>query len=457
MSSQEARKKIIEWLKEKGLAEFAVNYKLRDWIFSRQRYWGEPIPLVFCEECKKRIENYNIQIPNSKQAPNSKFQIQNYEYSLGEILNPGWVALPEEELPLTLPKVEKYQPTGTGESPLAAIREWVETKCPKCGAPAKRETNTMPQWAGSCWYFIRYVDPNNNKALADRKLMEYWLPVDFYVGGAEHAVLHLLYARFWVKFLYDQGILPFDEPFLKLRNQGLILAPDGQKMSKSRGNVINPDDLVKEYGADAFRLYEMFMGPFDQPIAWDPKGILGTKRFLDKVFQIAKFKLQIEESKNEEKEIQIKRKLHQTIKKVTEDIEAMKFNTAIASMMEYVNEIQNSKLKIKNEDFKKFLLILAPFAPHFAEEVYHQIEKTDKSIFEEKWPEYDETLIEEEMITLIVQINGKVRDQIQVKKGISEEKAKELALESEKVQKWIKDKEIKKVIFVTDKLINFVT
>ncbi len=465
MSSQKAREEIVKWLKLKGLAEFAVNYKLRDWIFSRQRYWGEPIPLVFCEECKKRIQNSKLKIKNLEK--NQIYKIQNYEYSLGEILNPGWIAVPEEELPLTLPKVEKYQPTGTGESPLAGIKEWVETKCPKCGAPARRETNTMPQWAGSCWYFIRYVDPKNNKALADRKLMEYWLPVDFYVGGAEHAVLHLLYARFWTKFLYDQKILPFNEPFLKLRNQGLILAPDGQKMSKSKGNVINPDDLIKEYGADAFRLYEMFMGPFDQPISWDPKGILGTKRFLEKVFQIVNSihwgvasdsKLQIGGSENnKETENRLKRKLHQTIKKVTEDIEAMKFNTAIASMMEFVNELQNSNCKLQIEDFKKFLIILAPFAPHFAEELYHQIEKTEKSIFEEKWPEYDETLIEEEIITLIIQINGKVRDQIQVKKGISEEEAKELALKSEKIQKWLKDRKIKKVIFVKDRLVNFVT
>jgi len=456
MSSQEARKKIVEWLQEKGLAEFAINYKLRDWIFSRQRYWGEPIPLVFCPECKKRVENSNIQIPNLKKVLNSKFQIQNYEYSLGEVLNPGWIAVPEEKLPLTLPKVEKYQPTGTGESPLAAIKDWVETKCPKCGAPAKRETNTMPQWAGSCWYFIRYVDPKNNKALADRKLMEYWLPVDFYVGGAEHAVLHLLYARFWTKFLYDQGILPFDEPFLKLRNQGLILAPDGQKMSKSKGNVINPDDFIKEYGADAFRLYEMFMGPFDQPISWDPKGILGTKRFLEKVFQIVNCKLQIGESENnKEAENRLKRKLHQTIKKVTEDIEKMRFNTAIAAMMTYVNELEKSKVYSLSL-IKPLVLLLAPFAPHFAEELYHQIEETDKSIFEEKWPEYDENLIEEEMITLIIQINGKVRDQIQVKKGILEKEAKELALKSEKIQKWLKGKEIKRIIFIKDRLVNFV-
>ncbi|MCD6429572.1 class I tRNA ligase family protein, partial [bacterium] len=457
MPSEKARKEITKWLKEKNLAEFAVNYKLRDWIFSRQRYWGEPIPLVFCPACKKRIQNSKFKIQNLEK--NQTFKIQNYEYSLGEILNPGWIAIPEEELPLTLPKVEKYQPTGTGESPLAAIKEWVNTKCPKCGSPARRETNTMPQWAGSCWYFIRYVDPNNDKTIADKKLMEYWLPVDFYVGGAEHAVLHLLYSRFWIKVLYDAGVVNFDEPFLKLRTLGLILAPGGEKMSKSKGNVINPDDLVKEYGADAFRIYEMFMGPFDQPIAWDTKGILGAKRFLQKIWQIF-WKSQISNPKSQtnpnNQNSKLKKKFHQTIKKVTEDIEEMKFNTAIAAMMEYINEIQNSKLKIKNEDFKKFLLILAPFAPHFAEELYHQIEKTDKSIFEEKWPEYDEGLIEEEVITLVVQINGKVRDQIQVKKGISEEEAKGKALQSEKIQKWLKGKEIKKVIFVKDRLVNFV-
>lgn len=460
MSSEKARKEIVKWLKEKGLAEFAVNYKLRDWVFSRQRYWGEPIPLVFCPRCKERVENSKIQISNSKQVKNStskvqKFKIDGYEYSEGEILNPGWVALSENQLPLTLPKVEKYQPTGTGESPLAAIEGWVETKCPKCGAPARRETNTMPQWAGSCWYFIRYVDPNNNKEIASKNLMEYWLPVDFYVGGAEHAVLHLLYSRFWTKVLYDARVINFDEPFLKLRTLGVILAPGGEKMSKSKGNVINPDDLIKEYGADAFRLYEMFMGPFDQPISWDPKGILGTKRFLEKLLQIVNCKLQEGECKDKE-EKQIKRKLHQTIKKVTEDIEAMKFNTAVASMMEFINELQTANCKLQTEEIEKFLLILAPFAPHFAEELYHQIKDTDKSIFEEKWPEYDKELIKEETFRLIVQINGKRRDIIEAPVGISEEQAKDLAFKSEKIQKWLKEKQIKKVVFVRNKLINFV-
>ncbi|MCD5396555.1 MAG: class I tRNA ligase family protein [Candidatus Pacebacteria bacterium] len=327
----------------------------------------------------------------------------------------------------------------------------------------------MPQWAGSCWYFIRYVDPNNEKTLADKKLIEYWLPVDFYVGGAEHAVLHLLYSRFWVKFLYDQGILPFDEPFLKLRNQGLILAPDGQKMSKSKGNVINPDDLIKEYGADAFRLYEMFMGPFDQPIAWDEKGILGTRRFLERVWKIAfseekthftpshppppKGRGRIKEG---EDYFSLQRKLHQTIKKVTEDIEEMKFNTAVAKMMEFVNELEKSKEGLEKKEWKKFLIILSPFAPHFAEELYHQIEETDKSIFEEKWPEYDPELVREETFQLIVQINGKARDTIEAPVGISEEEARGLSLKSEKIQKHLQGKEIKKIIFVKDKLINFV-
>jgi leucyl-tRNA synthetase len=441
MSSDEARTEITKWLKEKNLAEFTVNYKLRDWIFSRQRYWGEPIPLVFCENCKKRIESGNY---------------KEGEFSKGELLNPGWIAIPEEELPLRLPKVEKYQPTGTGRSPLAAIKDWVETKCPKCGASAKRETNTMPQWAGSCWYFIRYVDPKNDKALADRKLMEYWLPVDFYVGGAEHAVLHLLYSRFWVKFLYDQGILPFDEPFLKLRNQGLILAPDGQKMSKSKGNVINPDNLVKEYGADAFRLYEMFMGPFDQPIAWNPKGILGTRRFLERIWRLAQSAISKKEETEFEEEKKMQRKLHQTIKKVTEDIEEMKFNTAISALMIYVNELEKFKV-YSLELIKPLILLLAPFAPHFAEELYHQLEKTNKSIFEEEWPKYDPKLIKEETFQLIIQISGKTRDIIEAPVGISEEEAKKLALKSEKIQKWLKGKEVKKTIFIKDRLINFLS
>ncbi len=431
LDSKKAGKKIVKSLKE---AKPAVNYKLRDWIFSRQRYWGEPIPLVFCEHCKKRIERGETK-----------------DFSKGELLNPGWIAL--KELPVKLPELEKYQPTGTGQSPLAAATDWLETKCPKCGRRAVRESNTMPQWAGSCWYFIRYLDPQNRQEIASKEKIKYWLPVDFYVGGAEHAVLHLLYSRFWIKALYEAKIINFQEPFLKLRTIGLILAPDGQKMSKSRGNVINPDEVINKYGADAFRVYEMFMGPFNQPISWQTKGVIGTRRFLEKVWNIViNLKNQNENSKRKENK-DLKKKLHQVIKKVTEDIEAQKFNTAIAAMMEFVNESQNfGTTKKQIEDFLK---LLAPFAPHIAEELWQKLGHRD-SIFKENWPEYDPKLIEEESFVLVVQINGKVRDQIKAKRGISESQAKELALKSEKIQKWLQDKEIKKTIFVKDKLINFV-
>ena len=411
--------------------EKTINYKLRDWIFSRQRYWGEPIPLVFCEKCKERIE---------------KGEYKKGEFSKGELLNPGWTALSDKELPLELPKLEKYQPSGTGESPLGQVKDWVQVKCSKCGNIAVRETNTMPQWAGSCWYFIRYIDSKNKKELVDKKLAKYWLPVDFYIGGAEHAVLHLLYSRFWIKVLYDSKIIDFNEPFLKLQTIGLILASDRQKMSKSRGNVINPDSVIENYGADAFRLYEMFMGPFDQPISWDTEGILGTKRFVEKVWNIFS-ELNGKDSKN------IERKLHQVIKKVTEDIEAQKFNTAIAIMMEFVNEAQNHGISQKQAE--NFLKILAPFAPHIAEELWQMLGYKD-SILKEKWPEYDKKLIKEEAFYLVVQINGKLRDTIGTPLGISEKEAKKLALESEKIQKWLENKKIKKTIFVKDKLINFV-
>jgi len=431
LKTEEAQKKIIKWLENKKFGKQTINYKLRDWVFSRQRYWGEPIPLVFCENCKKRIE---------------KGDYKKGEFSKGELLNPGWIALPDKELPLELPKLEKYQPTGTGESPLEQVKDWIQTKCPKCESVAIRETNTMPQWAGSCWYFIRYIDPKNKKELIDKRLAKHWLPVDFYIGGAEHAVLHLLYSRFWIKVLYDAKIIHFSEPFLKLQTIGLILASDRQKMSKSRGNVINPDEVIENYGADAFRLYEMFMGPFDQPISWDSEGILGTRRFLEKIWNIFS-EINGKDSKK------IERKLHQVIKKVTEDIQVQKFNTAIAAMMEFVNEVQNHGISKKQAE--SFLKILTPFAPHIAEELWHRL-GYENSILKEKWPEYDKKLIEEEAFYLVVQINGKLRDTIGTPLGISEKQAKKLALESEKIQKWLKDKKIKKIIFVKDKLINFV-
>jgi len=388
-------------LTKKLFGKKTINYKLRDWIFSRQRYWGEPIPLVFCENC----------VGDSK----------------GEKLNPGYIAI--RDFPVELPELEDFKPTG--ESPLAGTK-WVETTCPKCGGKAIRETNTMPQWAGSCWYFIRYLDPKNKEEIADKKLIKHWLPVDFYIGGAEHAVLHLLYSRFWIKVLRDEKVLLFGEPFKKLRTIGLILAPDGQKMSKSRGNVINPDEIVEKYGADAFRLYEMFMGPFDQAIAWDSKGILGVKRFLEKVWKLKVVKTD-------------DLKIDKVVKKVTQDIEAEKFNTAIAAMMEFINSASKG---ITKKNLETFLKILAPFAPHIAEEMWNK--KT--SILQEKWPSYKE--VKEKEIEIVVQVNGKVRASLKVEPGLTEAKIKELALQDKNVKKWVK--EVKKTIFIKDKLINFV-
>ena len=412
MKSFVAREKIGEWLAKKNLAKKTVNYKLRDWIFSRQRYWGEPIPIVHCNKC-------------------------------------GIVPLSEKDLPLKLPKIKKYQPSGTGESPLATIEKWVNTKCPKCKGPAKRETNTMPQWAGSCWYFLRYVDPKNNKKIFDYRKGKYFLPVDLYVGGVEHAVLHLLYSRFWIKVLYDEGIVDFKEPFLKLRNQGLILASDGRKMSKSLGNVVNPDEVIKKYGADSFRVYHMFMGPFDQPVTWQTKGIKGVRRFLERVYN-ASDKVKKVKTKNKE----LEKLLHLTIKKVEEDIENFRFNTAISSLMVLLNKMEKEK-EIDIKHFSAFLILLSPFAPHLSEELWQKL-GNKKSIFFYKWPKYNSLYIKEEKTTFIIQVNGKVRDKIEVEYNISEEEAKKIALSQDKIKKWIDNKDIKKIIFVPNKLINFV-
>ena len=434
MRSQVARERIFHWLERKGLAKKAVHYKLRDWIFSRQRYWGEPIPLVFCKKC-------------------------------------GWVPVPEKDLPVKLPNIKDFKPAETGESPLAKAEKWINTECPKCGGPARRETDVMPNWAGSNWYYLAYTMPKTQNSklrtqsyIWDKKRMEYWMPVDWYNGGMEHTTLHLLYSRFIYKFLWDIGAVPKSlgpEPYKKRTSHGIILAEGGVKMSKSKGNVINPDEVVKEYGTDTLRCYEMFMGPFEQAIAWDTKGVRGVRRFLQKVWQLfetqnsklktQKYKAKIKNNK------ELKKLLHKTIKKVSEDIENMKFNTAISSMMEFCNAWQENPTGLAKRDLKDFLKILSPFAPHLAEELWHKLDPRHKrSIFFQKWPKYDERLLKEEKITLIIQINGKVREKIEVEKGISESKAKELALSQSKIQKWLQNKKIKKVIFIKDKLINFV-
>ncbi len=416
LTSEEARIKITEWFEKRGVGRKKINYKLRDWLISRQRYWGAPIPIIFCEQC-------------------------------GEVL--------DEKLPVKLPELDNFKPTAEGESPLARSKEFVNVKCPKCGADAKRCTETMDTFVCSSWYFLRYLNPDLEDKAFDKKLADKWLPVDQYCGGAEHAVMHLMYARFITKVLFDQKLINFDEPFLKLNHQGMILAEDGGKMSKSKGNVVIPDDYVKKYGADVFRTYVLFLAPFEQGGAWSDQGILGVKRFLDKVWNLQnKLKIQNSKVKIASQNSKLERLVHQTIKKVSEDIESFHFNTAVSQMMILVNEMEKSnQLSIINYQF--LILLLSPFAPHLCEEIWNKLEHKN-SIFNEPWPEYDEKLIVEDKITLAVQINGKVRDEIIVPADMAEEKVKEKVLASEKVQKWLDEKEPKKIIYVKGKLVSIV-
>ncbi|MBP5993551.1 MAG: leucine--tRNA ligase [Candidatus Moranbacteria bacterium] len=414
LRSKEARKKMSAWLKKEGLGEKRINYKMRDWTFSRQRYWGEPIPLVHCEKC-------------------------------------GVVPVPEKELPVLLPKVKAYEPTDTGESPLAGIAKWVNTECPKCQGKARRETNTMPQWAGSCWYYLRFIDPKNTKTLVDKKKEAKHMPVDLYVGGTEHATRHLLYARFWHKFLFDIGVVSGQEPFKKLVNQGLINASDGRKMSKRWGNVINPDDIVADFGADAFRLYEMFMGPFAQTIAWNTDGVVGTRRFLEKVWKLGRKTISGKQSAENEK---LESLLHQTIKKVTEDIEEFKFNTAISALMILVNALEK-ETHIPYSTFHILLILISPFAPHIAEELWQEMGEK-QSIFLAGWPMWDKKKIVAETVNIAVQVNGKVRVVLTVDTGSNETEVQSQALSNEKIKALVVGKEIRKVIYVPGKILNIV-
>ena len=419
LTSADARGDMTKWLGKKGLGKKVIKFHLRDWVFSRQHYWGEPIPIVNCSKC-------------ARLDPSGQ----------------GLVPVPEKDLPVKLPDVKKYEPTDTGESPLAAISKWVNVKCPKCKGPAKRETDTMPNWAGSSWYFLRYIDPKNNKTLADKKKLKYWAPVDWYNGGMEHTTLHLLYSRFWNKFLYDIKAAPASEPYKKRTSHGMILGPDGEKMSKSRGNVINPDDMVSAYGADAYRLYQMFMGPFDQAIPWDPKGIEGTSRFLGRVWKL--------QTKISRKRIFVSLDilLHKTIKKISEDIENMRFNTAVSSLMILSNKMEKQE-KLRVTDYALLVTLLSPFAPHIAEELWHKL-GNKKSIFLEKWPKFDSQKIKEETFELVVQVNGKVRDKFEAPADILENDARLLTLKRENVKKWIGDKPIKKTVFIPNRLINLI-
>lgn len=412
MSVDEAKDAIKKWLEENGKGKTKVNFKLRDWVFSRQRYWGEPIPLVNCEKC-------------------------------------GWVAIPEDQLPLELPNVDSYEPTENGESPLAPMTDWVNTTCPCCGGPAKRETDTMPQWAGSSWYFLRYCDPHNDEALASKEALEYWTPVDWYNGGMEHTTLHLLYSRFWHKFLYDIGVVPTKEPYQKRTSHGMILGENGEKMSKSRGNVVNPDDIVNEYGADTMRLYEMFIGDFEKAAPWNSASIKGCRRFVERVWNLQ----DIVSDENGIRE-KLEASFHKTIKKVTEDIDNLKANTAIAALMSLLNEIYDSG-SITKDEYKIFTLLLNPFAPHVTEEIWEAM-SFGGTVTDQKWPEYDEEKCKENSIEIVAQINGKVRTKLVVPADISAEDAVALAKEDEKIKEATEGKTIVKELYVKGRLVNIV-
>ena len=413
LSVAEAKKTIIQWLTERGFGHRKVNYKLRDWVFSRQRYWGEPIPLVYCQHC-------------------------------------GWVPVPEKELPVKLPEIRNYMQTDSGESPLVNVPEWVHTVCPKCGAPAERETDTMPQWAGSSWYFIRYCDPHNDREFISKEAMDYWLPVDWYNGGMEHTTLHLLYSRFWHKFLYDIGAISCPEPYIKRTSHGMILGENGEKMSKSRGNVINPDDIVREIGADAFRVYEMFMGAFDQAIPWSTQGARGCYRFLDRVW-----KLQNLLTEEEELSEALKASVHGTIKKVSEDYEKMKFNTAIAAMMSLVNEIY-ARGSVTRGELRALLLLLNPAAPHITEEIWQQQALSEQPIYRSQWPSYDEKAMEQQETEIAVQICGKIKMKLMVPSSYGKEETERFVLENDAVKALIAGREARKIIAVPGRLVNIV-
>ena len=412
MSVEDAKKAIQEWLTERNLGERKTNYKLRDWVFSRQRYWGEPIPIVHCDKC-------------------------------------GYVPVPESELPLVLPNVDSYEPTDNGESPLAKMTDWVNTTCPHCGGPAHRETDTMPQWAGSSWYFLRYCDPHNDKELASPEALKYWTPVDWYNGGMEHTTLHLLYSRFWHKFLYDIGVVPTSEPYAKRTSHGMILGENGEKMSKSRGNVVNPDEIVRDYGADTMRLYEMFIGDFEKAAPWSQSSIKGSKRFLDKVWALSD-KLTDGDSYRAE----LESAFHRTIKKVTEDIEGLKMNTAIAALMSLLNDIQGFG-SINEAEFKTYLILLNPFAPHMTEELWQQA-GFEGMLNEAEWPKYDEAKCADSTVEIAVQVNGKIKARINVAADISAPDAIAAAKADGAVTAAIEGKSIIKELYVPKKLVNIV-
>ena len=447
MTSEQARKEITEFVGGK----MVTKYKLRDWVFSRQRYWGEPIPIIHCDKC-----------------------------ALNDPVGQGYIPVPEKDLPVVLPKVKSYIPTDNGESPLAIISKWVNTTCPKCKSKAKRETDTMPNWAGSSWYFLRYTDPKNKKEFASKKALAYWMKngVDWYNGGMEHTTLHLLYSRFWHKFLYDLELVPTSEPYMRRTSHGMILSEGGDKMSKSKGNIINPDDIVKTYGADTLRIYEMFIGPFDQAVSWSTESIIGSRRFLERVWRLGEKVASSDtfsqvlgrgrtrgqtSSKKYTDSAPFITLLHKTIKKITEDIESMNFNTAISSMMILVNEMLarqspddgGEKSEVGKKDFKMFLQILAPFAPHITEELWQNLGEKN-SVHLSSWPKWNKKKIIDEMIKIAIQVNGKVRTELMISKDMTEKSIKNMALIDKNIITWIENKEVKRIIYIPNRVINIV-
>ena len=413
LTVDEAKKKIISWLESEGKGHSKVNYKLRDWVFSRQRYWGEPIPIVHCDKC-------------------------------------GYVPIDESELPLRLPMVESYEPTDNGESPLAKMTDWLETTCPCCGGKAKRETDTMPQWAGSSWYFLRYMDPHNDKALASKEAIKYWSPVDWYNGGMEHTTLHLLYSRFWHKFLYDIGVVNTPEPYAKRTSHGMILGENGEKMSKSRGNVVNPDEIVDEYGADTLRLYEMFIGDFEKAAPWSQTSIRGCRRFIERYYNLQTILNDADSIRPE-----LESSFHKAIKKVGDDIENIKFNTAIATLMALINDITATGA-ITKEELRIFTILLNPFAPHVTEEVFEMCKLGDGIVAEQKWPEYDEAKCKDETIEIVVQVNGKIKTKLNIPVESEKNAVLDMAKADANVAKAIENMNIIKEIYVPNKLVNLV-
>ena len=413
LTVDEAKKKIIDWLTSEGKGHSKVNYKLRDWVFSRQRYWGEPIPMVYCEKC-------------------------------------GYVPIDEKDLPLRLPMVESYEPTDNGESPLAKMTDWINTTCPCCGGKAKRETDTMPQWAGSSWYYLRYMDPHNKNAIASKEALNYWSPVDWYNGGMEHTTLHLLYSRFWHKFLYDIGVVPTPEPYAKRTSHGMILGENGEKMSKSRGNVVNPDEIVDEYGADTMRLYEMFIGDFEKAAPWSKASIRGSRRFVERYWNLQSVLIDGDKIRPE-----LESAFNKAIKKVGEDIENIKFNTAIATLMALINDISNVK-SINKEELRIFSILLNPFAPHVTEEVYEACKLGNGILAEAEWPEYDESKCVDESVEIVVQVNGKIKAKLNIPVDADKDAVLDLAKNDENVKKAIDGMKIIKEIVVPKKLVNLV-